>query len=235
MTRGTLSSNVMSELTKQSIQFTVLAWFDFSDQDVYLWAGPRGHSLDWDGQTWDGVGDLGKIDKITEASEMRDARTSASLRMSSDMLSRIDTNGEANRGRSAQIRFLFLNEDGTSINEWKIPYEIGGMNVSPNLSEGEDGARIVEEVVSVELLGRQALLGRTLVRRQTHQDTLEINSDDYGNEFASDPDQGKTLGAGVQDARIDRINRETDPVRQVGMAQRYFPNKFRNFMRGRQQ
>lgn len=190
---------LLDELDKKGVRYTILGRFDFSDVEVFLWTGPRGHSVDWDGQTWVGVGDLGNIDKITEPGDLRSARTVVSIRMTSDMLDRIDVNGEANRGRDADLRVLFFDDKSAFIDEVKIPYTMGGMELKTSVSD-QQGERIVIEEIELTLLGRQELLGRTFFRTQSHQDTLEIDSDDFGNQFASDPDMG-VLGGALSDNR----------------------------------
>ena len=195
-----IPAELKTQLDQQSISYTLLAFFDFLDGPQYLWAGPIGEDIVWDGQTWRGIGDLGSIDRISEPGDLKSARTIATLKLTPDLLDDVDIDGEANRGRAAEIRLLFFDTDNQFSDEIVYPFEMGGTRAEISESVGEAGERLVTESIQLTLLGRQDLLSRSLFRKQTHQDTLEINADDFGNEFASDPDMG-TLGGGLSDWR----------------------------------
>lgn len=200
MTRD-LPSPVETSLNSDSIDFAVLAQFDFVDGVQRLWSGPQGYDLEYpegSGTIWKGIGSLGEIDKMSEGTDLRDARTVARLRASSEMLDQVDINADANIERPAELILLFFDENGNSLGDLDVEYFMGGTRGSFRERE-EDEDRIIEELIEMTLLSKTSLLGRTFYRTQTHKDTLNINPNDYGNEFASDPDMG-TLGT-ISDQR----------------------------------
>ncbi len=57
---------VLDELEKDKIVIAFLGEFEFLSGTVNLWSGPEGHVIDFDGKQWVALGEIGKIDKITE-------------------------------------------------------------------------------------------------------------------------------------------------------------------------
>jgi hypothetical protein len=197
-----LDTDVLNALANDEIHIAVLGEFDFASGVERLWAGPEGYALDWDGETWTSLADLGQIDKISEAQGLADSRTRVSLRVNSDAVSEIGS--DDNRGRPATLTLLLLDPDGVAIGPVHFRKTMGGLSVQAEATKDEGGETIVNEVISLELLDETANLGRNHFVRMTYEAGRRIDPDDHGLEWVSDPTVGN-LGP-VRDGRyyVDR-------------------------------
>ena len=111
--RSDIPAAALSALSKNVVHMALLAQLDFETGTEYLWAGPEGQSLDYDGQTWVSLADLGQIDKIAEAEDLRDSRSTVTLRVNSETVSTIGV--DDSRGNAATLRLLILDEEGNAL------------------------------------------------------------------------------------------------------------------------
>lgn len=193
-----LDSDVITELGEDSLQIAVLCELDFVSGKEYLWAGPEGIAIEWDGNTYTSLADLGEIDRISEAQGMADARSVISLRLNSDNVSG-PIGSDDSRGREAALILLLLEPDGTPIGEIRFRKTMGRLSVTTSVRRDGPG-RIVDEKLALELLDETATLGRTHNQRMTYEAGLRIDSDDHGLEFVADPGAGRPTG-GLIDGR----------------------------------
>lgn len=194
-----LDSSVITELGEDQIQIAVLCELDFVSGKEYLWAGPEGFAIEWDGNTYTSLADLGEIDKITEAQGMADTRSVISLRLNSDNVSG-PIGSDDSRGREAALVLLLLQPDGTPIGEVRFAKTMGRLTVSTSVRLDVPG-RVVDEKLALELLDETATLSRTHHQRMTYESGLRIDSEDHGLEFVGDPAAGRPSG-GLDDGRV---------------------------------
>lgn len=206
--RTDLDADVLAELDKDDIHFTVLGEFDFESGVERLWAGPEGHALSWNSQTWTSLADLGQIDRIAEAQDLADARTTVTLRVNSETVSEIGT--DDSRGRDAKIILLILDDEGVPIGPVEFRKTMGAIQVQASARKDAEGAVIVDEALSLDLLDETAILNRSHFVRMTHEAALRIDSNDYGLEFVSDPTIADT--GPLQDRRGGRGGGRGRPV-----------------------
>ena len=193
-----LDTSVLDELAKDEIQVVMLCELDFEGGKEYLWAGPEGKAIEWDGNVYTSLADLGEIDRISEAQGMADARTVVSLRLNSDNVSG-PIGSDDSRGREAALVLLLLTPTGTPIGEVRFRKTMGRLSLQSAVRVDGPG-RTVDEKLSLELLDETATLGRTQFTRMTYEGGLRIDDTDHFLEFAGDPGAGRQLG-GLIDGR----------------------------------
>ncbi len=76
MSRG-LDSSLLAELPKPVLSPALLVKLTFRSGTEYVWTGPG--PLEWDGNTYQGVGSLGSIGTISEGTDVEAAGTSVTL------------------------------------------------------------------------------------------------------------------------------------------------------------
>lgn len=192
-----LDTAVLNALDDNEIHLAVLGEFDFASGIERLWAGPEGHQLDYDGELWTSLADLGQIEKISEASDLADARTTVRLRVNSDTVSEIGV--DDSRGRPAKLILLLLGADGSVIGPVEFRKTMGQVTVGASAQTDEDGNTVVSETLNLDLLDETSTLRRSHSVRMTYEDGLRIDPQDHGLEFVADPTLGD-LGA-VRDGR----------------------------------
>lgn len=183
----TLAAGVLDALDKNEIFMTVLAEFDFIDGVERLWAGPEGHALDYDGEIWSSLADLGQIEKIAEAQDLTDARTVVSLRVNSETVA--DLGSSDSRGRSAKLLLVLLDQSGATIGDITFLKTMGKISISARASRDQEGTR-VDELLTLELLDETANLPRKQFERMSYESALRIDAADHGLEYVSDPTVG---------------------------------------------
>lgn len=179
---------VLNALDDSEIHIAVLGEFDFTSGVERLWAGPEGHALDYDGVLWTSLADLGQIQKISEAEDLADSRTTVSLRVDSDTVA--DIGVDDSRGRAAKLILLLLAADGTPIGPVEFRKTMGQVTVQATAQTDDDGNTIVSETLNLDLLDETATLNRKHFVRMTYEAGLRIDSEDHGLEFVSDPTLG---------------------------------------------
>lgn len=181
-----IDAGTIAAIGDDKVRIAILAQLDFQSGKEYLWAGPEGKSLEWDGDVYTSLADLGEIDKISEADGLGDSRTTVSLRLNSSQVD-VPIGSDDSRGRDAIIIILLMDDNGDALGEIKFRKTMGQLSVAAE-ERREDGSRIVDERLSLELLDASEILRRSHVVRMTYEAGLRIDSDDHGLEFVSNPD-----------------------------------------------
>jgi len=181
---------VLDESAKDEINMALLGQFDFLSGTQYLWAGPEGHALDYNSQQWLAVGEIGRIDKIAEAQGLADSRTTVSLRIDSENVDVVDV--EDSRGRNAIITLLLISNEGVVIGPIDFRTTMGAVSIQASESVDDNGRKIVNEQLSLELLSETASLSQSYFVRNTYESGLRIDATDHGLEFVSDPEMSNT-------------------------------------------
>ena len=76
MTRN-LTQTASDQVEAEIIPFAVLLELGFDSKPAYLWSGIG--ELSWDGKTWIGMGDMGTISGVAEATDLADTVIKATL------------------------------------------------------------------------------------------------------------------------------------------------------------
>lgn len=194
-----LDTATLNELDEDQLQIAMLCELDFISGKEYLWAGPEGVALAWNGNTYTSLADVGEIDRISEAQGMADSRSVVSLRLNSDNISG-PIGSDDSRGREAALIVLLLTSTGTPIGEIRFRKTMGRLSLQAT-TRFDGPSRTVDEKLSLELLDETATLGRTQFARMTYEDGLRTDSGDHFLEFAADPGAGRPLG-GLGDGRV---------------------------------
>lgn len=194
-----LPQPLLDELNAASIlHLILLGEFDFVEGMQRFWAGPEGHALSWNGNTYNSISDLGQIDKVSEAQGLTDSRTTVSLRVNSDSVDVVG--GADSRGRAANLYILFINPDPLQvIGSMKFAKTMGALRVSASISR-EGDRKIINEKVDLELMDETAILSRSHICRLTYEQGLRIDPNDHGLEYVSDPTMANIPG-GLNDHR----------------------------------
>lgn len=202
MPRG-YSSAFGTELAGQYLRPCFFCQIQFTSGISYIWSGIG--NIAWNGQTWSGVGSLGKISKIEESSEVK--ATNISLELSG-----IDSNllhqaiGETRQGYPVQIWFGALSANPTKLvtgpptiiaDPWKV---FSGRMDQPTIQEGADTSTI-----SISVESRMVDLQRPRERRYTHQDQQIDFPGDLGFEYVESLQNWSGIwGKGTPTGIVDR-------------------------------
>lgn len=170
-----LTAAMQAAISAKQIHPAIFVQLTFTNETIYLWSGVGAKS--WNGQTWQGVGTLGKIEPISESADI--VATGLKLTLSSipqeyltDVLSYV------NQTCPVVIWLALLDANGMVISS---PYESwGGYMDAPVLYEGVDAATVIINVES-ELLDLQ----RQQERRYTHEDQQIDFPGDLGFEYVA--------------------------------------------------
>lgn len=172
-----LTAGVLAELTaraKHAALFFEGAFGDGSPPDyVRVWSGAR--TIEWDGKSWLGVGNLGGVSPITENGDVRATGVAVSLSgIPSGLIA--TALGEARQGLEGTIWLALLDADGAVIADPEVAFR-GRLDV-PEITEGGDTATIT---ISYE--SRLRDLERPRERRYTQEDQNIDYSGDLGFEY----------------------------------------------------
>jgi len=187
-----IAAAMTTALARDVVHVALLAEFEFAGGTVNIWAGPDGHALTYDGKTWQGVGELGQIDKLAEGQGLTDSRITVSLRIDSENITLTDV--EDSRGNVATIILLLLDDAGAVIGPIEFRTTMGAVRVLASVSTDEQGRREVVERLELELLSETAQLNQTHIVRMTYAAGRLISSTDHGLEFVADPEAGNLGG-----------------------------------------
>lgn len=177
---------VLDELPKDEVGIAILGEFEFLGGTQNLWVGPEGHTILHDAKTWVALGEIGQIDKIAEGQGLADSRTTVSLRIDSESVDVVDV--EDSRGRIATVTLLLLTNEGVVIGPINFRTTMGAVNIVATVSVDDNGRKIVQERLILELLSETATLEQSFVVRLTYEAGLRIMATDHGLEFVSDPE-----------------------------------------------
>jgi hypothetical protein len=96
------------ETEKRVSRPRLLAFLDFVSEPTYLWSGTG--NLDWNGQTWRGIGTLGKVSSVEETVNLRAA--GMAMQLSGVKTENITlVSAEPVHGRRAIVYLAFLDEN----------------------------------------------------------------------------------------------------------------------------
>ena len=163
MTR-TVTAAVVTEVQKAKTRPILFVELDFTSGFVRVWSGIG--DLSWDGKTWNGTGDLGRVSPVEETDEVRS--TGLVFQLSGIPSALLATAlGEGYQGRSANMWMGFLDADYVVIDDPVLLWA-GHMDVM-DIDEGAETS-----VISVRTESRLAALKRPKLRRLTRED-LQID------------------------------------------------------------
>ena len=183
MTR-VLPTSVSTGVEQDKVSVAFLLEMALDSGSVYLWSGQG--DLDWNGQTWLGVGGMGAISAVTEDSQMSDARIKATLshvpvENLPDFVQEFSDNDPV--GRSFTLSLAFFDED-TSISD--VVTLTAGFVDAVSMNDGAGGADGSSGGIELMLASEAALLSRKRGYRLTDQHQEALFSGDRGLEFVTD-------------------------------------------------
>lgn len=191
MTR-TLSPEVQQALDDAStkgLAVSILFFADFEDDPVYVWSGVG--PIEYNGNIYKGVGDMGTIGSIIEDSKLADVRFNATLSSIPegsipDIIGAI-TDGNPT-GRDFTIDLGFQDADAQLVGV--LPLTAGFMDGSAlNEAPNDDGG--LHGSVSLNLASEATRLSKRKFTRQTNQAQQELFTGDLGFEFVADTNMGE--------------------------------------------
>ncbi|HLH35994.1 MAG TPA: hypothetical protein VKX41_15080 [Alloacidobacterium sp.] len=165
-----LSSPMVQAIQSDYIRPAFLAMLNFTTGIQYVWTGPG--PLVWNGNTYTGVGSLGQVGTISEATEVRADGTTVTL-SGIDPALMGDCLNDVRVGAPAVIYFALVDQSGALIG---TPYPLfSGTVDKPVVSVGPDSISI-----SLALESRLTNLQRATQRRYTAADQHIKYPDDTG-------------------------------------------------------
>lgn len=171
-----ITEAVLEEIAKKEVSIILLVRLETSQGNVQVWTGYG--KIQFGGDTYQGIGDLGKMSPVTETADEIKAN------MVQFQLSGIPTDliaialGAQYQGRSAKAWLGFLNSSGAIIADPVLLFD-GRMDVM----EIEEGAETA--TISVTAESRLADLKRARVRRYTNEDQLYFFPNDVFLEYVA--------------------------------------------------
>lgn len=155
-----ITTSLKTETQAASLAPAFFAFFDFQAGAVRVWSG-IGDKV-WDGNTYNGLGNLGTVSPIEESVEAK--ANGVSFQLSGVPTSLIATVLADNyQGRDVKLWFAALDDAGNTIAD---PYLIfGGRMDSLEIDDGAETA-----VIRVHAESRMIDLRRNNERRYTHED-----------------------------------------------------------------
>jgi len=204
-----LSGADLANWKLDNIGWTIVASVDFADGSVNLWAGPVGQSISWNGEVWNGSGDLISLDKITETSTGEQAITRATLLL--DTTSDIYADVEADStGRDVVIYVLLFDETTGASGSLGFEFEIGACEYPTRL----DGDTLFREI-ALDLLDPKADFDRVHFVSMTDEAQQRIKSGDRGLQYISDPNLGRINAGEAQSVSGGGIGGIVGAIRNV--------------------
>jgi hypothetical protein len=152
-----LDELTLAETEKPVVRPILLAWLDFVSGTKRLWSGIG--NLIWDGQTWEGTGDFGRVSSIEETIELRAAGMALQLSgVDTDDLTEVIA--EPIQGRRAKVYIGFRDANFQLVSDPIVIFD-GRMDTI----EIVDGGSTATITMNVE--NRLRDLDRARVRRYT--------------------------------------------------------------------
>lgn len=188
MTRG-LSGALETAVAGEIVRPAYLLELRLDSGDVNVWSGTG--TLNWNSKNWDGLGAMGSISGLTEASDLSDTVMRATLShipiaTLPDFVDEFTTNDPV--GREFDLHLALFNADG-SLGAGDVITLTTGFIDSASMIDGEGGA------VQIDLVSEAARLRRTRVYRFTAQHQEDLFAGDLGLEFVTDLDEEIRWGA----------------------------------------
>jgi hypothetical protein len=164
---------MLAQLSAQKIKPVLFLQMQFTDGAAYMWSGIG--NLQWNGQTWLGLGQLGTISAIEESSEIKATNVTFTLAG----ISQEDIRHALVQVRQGSPVKLWFGCLGDNNNVLADPLQIfaGRMDV-PTIDEGTQTATI-----SIAVENRLIDLNRSRERRYTDQDQQIDHPGDLGMQY----------------------------------------------------
>ena len=193
-----ISAGVQSAISETQVQPIILFQGNFASGNIYVWSGYG--NLSWGGGTYLGVGTLGSISSVSEASEISAKGITVSMSgIPSDLISLVL--GDVRQGATGKVHLGFLNSSNELIDDPILMFE-GKLDV-PSIQEGGDTSTITLSYES-----RLIDLQRARESRYTNEDQQREYAGDLGCEFVATL-QEKQITWG----KADPVKTTTTPVR----------------------
>lgn len=170
-----LTAAMLAEITAQALRPVRFFEGEFTGGTLRLWTGHS--SINWNGQTWTGAGDLLSMSAIQETAEVRASGFSVTLSGLNPSIISVAL-AQARQGLAGRVWEGMLDASGAIIADPFLSYE-GKLDV-PDIS---DGGEIC--TVSISYEGRLISLERARERRITHEDQQIEYPDDRGHEYVA--------------------------------------------------
>lgn len=170
-----LTASMGNVTTAEVVRPIVLVEAQFDSGTVFLWSGYG--DLSWNAQTWQGAGELLKIEAIQETVEVKAVGTQITLNgIDTDMLGKAQN--EDYQGRIVKIYLGALDDSGSVISTPIVIFS-GRMDVMTITDQGD--------TASIELTVESRFIDfeRTKERRYTDQDQKIEYPTDKGFEFVA--------------------------------------------------
>lgn len=174
MSRDTITPDVDAEFDNDNYRVLILTELDFPSGTVYAHSGVG--NVNFNGHTFLGVGQLGKIGTLQESTELQTFGFSLELSGVDLSLLSITLNDDV-QGRSAKLWMVFLDNDLQPINDPIGPWS-GRMDAMP-VEIGETAT------ITLHIESRLADWERPRIRRYTDADQQAEYPGDLGFEFVS--------------------------------------------------
>jgi hypothetical protein len=168
-----LTAGIIAQLTQGRVYPIILAQITFKDGIQYAWTGIG--NLVWSGNTYTGIGTLGKIGPITEDTQVQ----AQGLQLELTGVPQSELNealGQCQQGNTVNVYFGFLDSSGAIIADPYLAFS-GRMDV-PTIDEGAETATI-----TLTAENRLVDLQRPRQRNFTHQDQITEFPSDTGFTF----------------------------------------------------
>lgn len=177
-----LTTEVAAELAKAAKSPIMLVSGAFDDGDLYLWTGLG--TLDWNGISWLGAGDMIAISDLPDSSALEAQNMTLQLRgaVFENLALALD---QVTQGSPVKVWLGFLDAAGVLIPDPFLAFT-GAMDV-PEIAE--DGSSVD---ISITVEGRVARLLKKKERRRTHEDQQIDYPGDLGLEYVT----------GLQDMKV---------------------------------
>lgn len=188
----------LAAIAEEDLLLFAFGSFDFADGMVYLWSGPLGVPIVWDGQTWIGTGEIAALDRMAEDSELAEAVTTVRLQIDGDLAD--DLTQPINEGRAVVLTWAAGDRRAGGI--LPVPlmrqvYTMGALRVELAREDVRNGLDPIRRQLVLELTPEPARLSDVRQRRLTYQDGLSLDPNDHFLEFATDPDMARTGGTAI--------------------------------------
>lgn len=168
-----LTAEVAAELASAGLAYLMFCRLDFDSGSVYVTSLP--YSIDWDGHTWVGLGNLGSVEEITEGEAIEAYGIALTLSgIESGYMSILI--GEQYQGRRVRLWFGALDADHQVVPDPVLVFK-GRMDV-PEIDLGSVAT------IKVKCEGRLADLDRARSRRFNNADQQAVYPGDKGFEYA---------------------------------------------------
>ncbi|MCB1580458.1 MAG: hypothetical protein H6859_00430 [Rhodospirillales bacterium] len=187
MSEKRLNETLSTETEKQVVRPILMAEFDFDTNVERAWTGVG--ELVWDSKTFYGTGNLGKVSKIEETTEMK--ATGASFQLSAIPAELIeDILAAPIQGHSAKMWFALMDEDFQNIIDEPHLIHDGRLDTSELIDTGDTAT------ITLNSETRFRDLERPRTKRYTDAEQQKRYPGDKGLEYVpSMQDKEITLGA----------------------------------------